>query len=209
MPQFVMVDSQGEPRYTVAPMNDTDYVPGQLYEEMLCYAIPDDISPQTVLESWYWVNNEQRTKPDKPTPHHVWDTPRECWVVDWDQLLARQYREIEAQRVLNTTAPLSYDGKMVDAGSTAQTNVKSKLEELRARIELNTPLPVEQLIWRDANNQLHTWTDQQAYYHWLLGYAIALSERTTQCYQVAWALKERLHAYVQAQDEDALLNFTV
>lgn len=208
--QYVFVNKYGEPQYFVTSAVSGEYIAGTPYGEVICYPKPDHLSESDLMNEYVYKEGNWVNRPSRPeSGFYTWDASLFNWRLDVSRSVEHSLSAIEKTRIAQTYAPIMYEDILLDGDLTAQTNIQAKLEEIRARIELNSPMPAEQMVWRDTNNQLHTWTDQQAYYHWLLGYAIALSVRGTQCYQVAWALKERLHAYVQAQDEDALLNFTV
>lgn len=130
--------------------------------------------------------------PQAPSPHHEWDWSTKSWLPNLDAAKAARKSEIEAERNRRINEPLTYDGKVLDADQAARDNLKAKLEEVRERIRLNTPMAPELLVWRDNANQTHSWPTIEAYHDWLAGYAVAMSERGTQCYACAWYHKDAI-----------------
>ncbi len=128
----------------------------------------------------------------RPSPHHEWDWTTKSWLPSLDAAKAAKKAEIEAERNSRISAPLIYDGKVLDADQAARDNLKAKLEEVRERIRLNMPMAPELLVWRDNANQTHSWPTIEAYHDWLAGYAVAMSDRGTRCYACAWYHKDVL-----------------
>jgi hypothetical protein len=106
-------------------------------------------------------------------------------------------REINLSRNEKEHEPILYDNKLLDADKkTITVNLPGKLKELEIRELLEQPCPVEELVWKDANNIIHSWTDQNTYKAWLQGLALAIAQRTTQLYGISWVKKAEIEALV-------------
>ena len=142
----------------------------------------------------YGVGDVVVPLPPQPSVHHEFDWVDKVWRIDSEVLRADLRRRINVERQRRTNLPISFDGKLLDADKIAQDNVKAKLTEIRERIELNMPLVAAECVWRDANNVTHQWPNQEAYRGFLGGFAIAMSQRGTALYQVAWQKKAEVDA---------------
>ena len=98
------------------------------------------------------------------------------------------------------SSPITYDAKLLDADAEAIKNINGKLQELQAKETLNLPIDANSLFWRDADNVIHTWTDATAYKAWLQGLVIAIAERTSSLYQIAWQKKAEIDALTTIEE---------
>ena len=94
--------------------------------------------------------------------------------------------------------PIVYDGKNLDADVTAQTNISGKIAQIQNEIALS--VPSTDLVWKDADNVVHTWINVNAYLEWLQGLQIAIANRTTALYQTAWTGKSAVDALTTVQE---------
>lgn len=90
--------------------------------------------------------------------------------------------------------PIQVGEILLDGNQAAQDNLKNKLAEMQARINLAIETPVELLVWRDASNITHSWPDLMSYYEWLQNYTVALSTRGTMMYRNCWIHKAAIDA---------------
>lgn len=142
----------------------------------------------------------------KPSPYHVyingvWQTP-----VNITEIRNNVLREIDKYRINLSIQPIAYTNKAIDTDSTAQDNIKGKLQEIFAREAIGTPLPVESCFWKDADNIVHTFPDQATYKTWLQGLVIEISSRNTALYASAWTKKAEVDALTDVND---ILNYDV
>ena len=156
------------------------------------------------VDTVYFNGTELTEFPAQTSPHHEWDWPTKSWLPNLDAAKAAKKAEIEAEHSRRINEPLLYDGKVLDADQAARDNLKAKLEEVRERIRLNMPMAPELLVWRDNDNQTHSWSTIEAYHDWLAGYAVTMSERGTRCYTCAWYHKDTLK---QLSEMEAVLNY--
>lgn len=169
-----------------APLSDIEHYPAGENEAIF---ISDVYCPEGYVE-----NGALLPLPESPAPHHEWDWTTKSWLPNLESAKAAKKTEIEAERNRRISEPLIYDGKVLDADQAARDNLKAKLEEVRERIRLNMPMAPELLVWRDNDNQTHSWPTIEAYHDWLAGYAVAMSDRGTRCYACAWHHKDVLKA---------------
>jgi hypothetical protein len=141
----------------------------------------------------YYINedNELVAKPTKPSPFHTFDYTTKDWILLGEQLevaKTNKKTQITQQADWIHLQPIQYDGKLLDADTTAQANISGKITELKNDIELN--YPSNNLFWKDANNIVHTWTDAGEYLAWLQGLFNKISMRRTELYAISWQGKE-------------------
>lgn len=139
----------------------------------------------------------------RPTKYHQWNPSNFTFELVPDALnLARVDRknEIEQERRVRNTTVISYDDKNLDGDATAQKNLADKLAGVKERLRLSVSMDPAIMVWKDADNLIHTWNDLQAYCDWLAGYVIALEDRGTRLYAAAWQHKLNLEALTTVED---------
>jgi hypothetical protein len=102
---------------------------------------------------------------------------------------------IESHRDRIINRQIAYEGVSLDADARSQKFIADKLAEIAAREATGADMPPELLVWRDADNQLHTFSDMPAYRQWLQGLAIAIAQRGTQAMAWSWAKKAEAESY--------------
>ena len=145
-------------------------------------------------------------KPPQPSAFHQWDWPSKSWIPELETARTTRKREVDAERERVSILPLAFDNKLLDADTKAQKNLSDKLQEVRERLRLNLPMPVELLVWRGADNVTHTFSDLQSYHDWLSGFTIAIAERGTRFYMRAWQHKYNID---QLSSIEKLLNYSI
>jgi hypothetical protein len=185
MTNYIFYNSDGEIKIVYS---------GQCLEQMI--AINPDLSyiegDVALVENYYIDENaEVVAKPVKPSPFHTFDYTTKDWILLGEQLevaKTNKKTQITQQADWIHLQPIQYDGKLLDADTTAQANISGKITELKNDIELN--YPSTNLFWKDANNVVHTWTDAGEYLAWLQGLFNKISMRRTELYAISWQGKE-------------------
>ena len=155
----------------------------------------------------YWHDGEQwHSVGAKPSEFYVMDKLNKTWIPNYEGLRQQLARALDQERARQNQYAIEVNAVMFDGNNTAQTNLKNKIEEVRSRIELGIAMPAELLVWRDANNQTHSWPDINSYYQFLQSYAIALADRGTRLYLTMWQHKANIAAL---EDIDAILAYDV
>ena len=209
MMRFLFFNNNGDPSYTLVPsdpehLESTPTVDGKFLEVPSEYTNKSD---DWLLQHLYLSSSEGVVKrPEKPSIFHYWDHDLFCWQPNLPASITYRGREVDAERDRRLNLPFIYDNKRLDADARARENLKSKLEEIKAREALLQPMPTEMLVWRDADNITHTWATQEAYKAWLEGFTIAMSERGTRLYAAAWQHKANIAALT---DVDAIVGYDV
>lgn len=112
--------------------------------------------------------------------------------------------QVTDNKIIQEYLPITVDNITVDADEKARSNISLKLREIEMKLSINQVIPETYLVWKDADNQLHTWNDAEIYKTWLQNVFIAIAERTTQLYQELWTKKETLSNMTSL---DEVLNF--
>lgn len=159
-----------------------------------CTFVPADVmgSPAT----HYLVDGAVVPVPAAPTATSRWVAAQRAYVEDMDLATARAaaLQRIEVGRVSRTVAVYDHGGVQVDADTQAQQNIRDKLDELAQLRKRDQVMPVDQMFWRDAGNELHFFEGLDAYEAWLGDLLIALVQRGTAAYVWAWTQKAALAA---------------
>lgn len=155
----------------------------------------------------YWKEG-WREKPLRPSEFHHWNQAEERWVGDIDGAVQARKQEVDQYLQARIQAPIQVGDILLDGDTVAQSNLQSKLTEMKARLDLGLPTSAELLVWRDHHNVTHSWETLTEYYTWLAGYAVLLSTRGTLLYRQSWLHKEAVAALdsleaVQAYDVTA------
>jgi hypothetical protein len=154
-----------------------------------------------------YTEEQRQAKDTRPTYYAKWSNATMSWVDQrsLEEAKADKQREIERVRDAMIVSPvIVYDGINLDADARSVENLKSKLLEVGSRIAVNDPLPPEQLMWKDADNELHFFADMATYKTWLDGFAILLGSRGTAAYGWSWYMKAQLEACTTIEEVKAL-----
>lgn len=142
-------------------------------------------------DTHYFVEGTLTEKPQKPdTEYCSWDGS--AWQINLDAVKSEKKRQIDNWRLLMEQRPIAYDSKVIDADPKSRENINGRIVQLQSESALN--LPSTGFFWKDANNNLHTWTNVADYLQWLQGLAIALATRSSALYEQAWAKKALVDA---------------
>jgi len=148
------------------------------------------------------INNPVKTLlTGRPSDYHQYDYVNKQWVITNEQLaLAQQDKKTLIINKINELrfSNIPYDGKNLDADVTAQTNISGKIAQIQNEIALS--VPSTDLVWKDADNIVHTWISVNAYLEWLQGLQIAIANRTSALYQTAWTGKAAVDAFTTVQE---------
>lgn len=179
--------------------HDTDETPGIL---------PDGyqyITSDTTPPPFSWITNGVLiNRPDSPGDDYMWNTTSRTWAIPMDKFITASTQRIEQGRLSRNYTVIVYDGSNLDGNAVAQRNISNKITELQQSITLGIATPPELLIWRDADNEMHSFGTQQELLNWLGGLAIALAQRGTDAYLWAWGQKTALATAVTNNDLDAI-----
>jgi len=148
------------------------------------------------------INNPVKTLlTGRPSDYHQYDYVNKQWVI-LDEYLDTS--KIDKKNEINNTmnklrfAIIVYDGKNLDVDVTAQTNISGKIAQIQNEIALS--VPSTDLVWKDADNVVHTWISVNAYLEWLQGLQIAIAHRTSALYQTIWTGKAAVDALSNVQE---------
>lgn len=126
------------------------------------------------------------------------DLPTITIPLSLEELKQTKLQKIKTHMQVLKFSPIAYDGKLLDADEMAILNINGKLREIEASLALN--LPVENLVWRDADDEDHSWETVEAYHIWLQGLVIAISARGTLLYGISWHKQAELTALTDLAD---------
>jgi hypothetical protein len=145
-------------------------------------------------DAFYWDGAATQKEP-RPGAEYEWDHVRKTWMGNLAKAKVAKHQEIEQERDRRLAAPvLVYDGKNLDAREQDIRNLEQKLATVQSRIDQGIAAPVDTLVWRDHDDQLHSFADLATYKTWLDGFAIALDERNTAAWSWSWQKKAELAA---------------
>ena len=168
--------------------------------------VAPDVTAQT-----HWIKDgvatEYATKNYLNMPSYpcTWSPESEQWVDarDLKELIAMKLREVEDERDKRISAPIEYLGRTVDADARAQGNITDKINEINAREQIGSSMPVATMIWRDAENTNVTFESQDAMKAWLQGLVIAITQRGTEAYAWSWEVKNQLRSLDSKEEVEA------
>ena len=120
---------------------------------------------------------------------------------------ARVLLKINTILAAKEVLPIVYNNILCDADTkTVSINLPGKIKEIEIREAINNPMSAQDMFWKDADNIVHTWTDQTVYKLWLQGLVIAISSRNTALYARAWAKKAEVDALTDIND---IINYDI
>lgn len=112
--------------------------------------------------------------------------------------------QLELARQAKSTEPITYEGVKLDADAKSQGNIKDKLDELDRRFARGQGMPTELLVWRDFDDQMHSFVTMDEYRDWLSMALIAIAERSTRLYVWMWEKKAQLDSCTTLSELQAL-----
>lgn len=155
---------------------------------------------------WCFTDNQWKARPACPNQGYVfnwenkqWEDPRGV-----KELQAEYLAAVEKEKVARKAAPIFYDDHLVDAHTTAQTNIANKLNELNAIEALGLSVESVALYWRVADNSTVVFDSLASMKAWLLGLVIAISRRASEIYSWSWAQKEKIRSSTSKEELEAL-----
>jgi hypothetical protein len=160
--------------------------------ELLVFSI-EELSNNYILVSGEF----QQTNTTRPDKNYRYDLATNSWYIPEElrqPFTDSKKADIDSTRETLSLQSIAYDNSALDADKTAQDNIKGKLEAITAREAINSSLPAELLVWRDADDNLHTFNTQAEYKAWLQGLVIAIDDRNTSLYISAWTKKAEVEA---------------
>lgn len=143
-------------------------------------------------------------KPAQPSGLHDWDIATMSWVGNVERARAAKALEINRERDRRIFDVLAFDGINLDGDVISQKRLSDKLMTINERERLGLPdLPVEALVWKDADNIVRSFLNQADYKDFLSGFAVALDERGMGAMGWSWVKKAELAALNSFQDIQA------
>lgn len=169
--------------------------------------VPAEVTPEThwVLNGAVVAYRSDNYKNIPPYPCN-WCPKTETWqdARGISELISAKLLELEKERDRHLNAPIEFSEVLVDADSTSQLNITTKLRELLVAEELGVPIAVEELFWRLSNNQNQVFNSVKEMKTWLQGLIGAISARTSAIYSWSWAQKEKIRSSTSKEELEAL-----
>ena len=168
--------------------------------------VAGDVTPQTHwIEGGHAVRYKTNNYAAMPLYECSWNPETEEWLDarDVSTLKSAKSAAIEAERDRRISAPIEYLERLVDADARAQGNITDKINEINAREQIGSPMPVATMIWRDAENTNVTFESQDAMKAWLQGLVIAITQRGTEAYAWSWEVKNQLRSLDSKEEVEA------
>ncbi len=189
---------------------EANYAGENVIEMDKCYPMMTRIDGNYEEEFYYIENENAVEKPVRPTPFHQFDYSIKDWILLTEQLeKAKTKKKQDITNYANWLhlEPIAYDNKLLDADRVAQQNISGKITELKNNIDLGITSFL--FVWRDANNNDHTWSNHIAYLTWLQGLFNAITNRRTNLYTISWQGKAEVESMstieqIQQYDVEAL-----
>lgn len=141
---------------------------------------------------------------ERPSQYHSFNWTTKKWEEDLQLAQSAKRAEIDLERQRRNLLPIEVNEILLDADLVAQKNLADKLAGVKERIRLGLGMLPALMVWKDANNVVHSWASLQNYCDWLAGYVIALEDRGTRIYAHAWSLKAALETMTTVADVIAL-----
>lgn len=187
--------------HVVTPAIAGTYTAGELYFGLEAVEIPFEWDDQLVSTSMYYKGGVWNPKSAAPTKYHKFDLSTETWVQATELITLGKLEvkaAINALRSAKEIEPLTYDGKILDADWQARTNISDRILSISSLLSIGGTINPATLIWRDADNVTHTWTDVTTFKNWLEGIVVALEDRVTSLYVTSWNKKDEVEAITDA-----------
>ena len=177
----------------------------EIPEHKDCVLTVNDTAPDA-NHYWCFTDNQWKARPASPDFSYEfnwetkqWEDPRGV-----KELQAQYLAAVEKEKAARKAAPIFYEGHLVDAHATAQTNIANKLNELNAIEALGLSVESVALYWRVADNSTVVFDSLALMKAWLLGLVVAISRRSTEIYSWSWAKKEKIRSSTSKEELEAL-----
>lgn len=166
-----------------------------------------NVIPPDLNHYWDWAyGGAWLPLPECPSHRHMLDPVTKTWVDGrtLTELKVEKCLKVDGLRTAKSVLPIEYDGALLDADLKAQSNISNKLLEIRENIDLGREMGTSVLFWRDADNEMHTFSDMAYFKQWLGMLAITITERGTLLYQWAWKKKALIDAATTPEEVEAV-----
>lgn len=154
-----------------------------------------------ILDTYHWAGSEIGFHEPKVNPIYIWDAGTLSYIEPPNYIDIKKLEKtnaIDLTRSIKNLLPIIYQDTVWDANQIAQNNIQGKLVEISSKQILN--IVDANLFWKDTANVIHTWSTMDEYLLWLRGLAIAIAERTTNLYTIAWTKKAEVEALLTVTD---------
>jgi hypothetical protein len=202
------------PQYTIyekvtGQVIQTGNAPLDAIESMAEGVDVDYILDINVYDSTNYIDPADKTVksiPIKPNECSDFDWNAKSWVNNIEKAKEFTKKRIDSLREVKLQEPITYDNKVLDADARAINNILSKYTELSARSSIGKNPATADLVWRDYNNNIHSWNNVVLYRRWIEEFTIAIAQRGTKVYKRSWILKDTVD---NLTDFDEILNLDI
>lgn len=155
---------------------------------------------------WCFTDNQWKARPPCPSHGYVFNWENKKWEDSRGvaEVQAQYLATVEKEKAARKAAPIFYEGHLVDAHATAQTNIANKLSELNAIEALGLSAESAALYWRVADNSSVRFDSLASMKAWLLGLVVVISRRNTEIYSWSWVQKEKIRSTTSKEELEAL-----
>jgi len=144
MKQFAFVTSDGIVQRTASPGQDSMYVHGEYYDDLLCIEIPVDADVLSYHRAKWYKDGTWLTRPERPNDFHYWSGGSESWVLDSEKLNSALRFERD-QRLYACDWTQIPDAPLTSEQKTAWQTYRQALRDVPANNADITDL--DQVIW--------------------------------------------------------------
>lgn len=172
----------------------------------ICF-IEGDVDTSVVSDKAYIDASGQLAFSEASVTSKIWDGEKH--IPNFEVIAKNLVAQVKHLALKKQEESILIGEILLDADFASQSNVKSKIEEIRAREEIELGVDHGNLLWRDANNQTHYWNSVAEYKSWLAIVAVKMVERGTNIYKAAWTHKDRISYLVSSGDTHGLETYDV
>lgn len=183
------------------PSNTVEQVNYKITQSLYTDLISKHPSP---IEADLWVYIDAlRSGATTTAPSPNYNLVKGVWIEDITKAKKSKYNEIEAKRLLSSTANITFKTLSLQADNIAKANIQGKILEIQSSIAIGRP--VTNMVWRDANNIEKSWTVEAKYLLWLQELSADIAARDTQAYIDSWTAKSDIDALTVFADIEAYI----
>lgn len=140
--QYALIAANGEVQHVVSSGSDSDYVEGQIYNELTAVQVSHDADAQNLIQTKYYINNAWHSRSYRTTEWEDWID--NAWVFNAGRFSA--YIRLERNnRISITDWTQSADSPLTDAKKSEWVSYRQLLRDIPATYSDATSL--EDITW--------------------------------------------------------------
>lgn len=197
MKKFAFISANGEAKHTCTPSDETVFVAGQLYGDLVCQEVPMDVPDEVLIARWYWKDGQAKIRPVSPGVDFSWNAQSEAW--EFDLVRARQdkWSQIKSARDEAEYGGFEWQGHVFDSDPLSQNKIQGAGQLALLAASSGQPYSVE---WTLKDNSALLLTGES-----VIAVGIQMGQHIAACHAKARTLRQAIERATSKEEIAAIV----